>query len=104
MSFVVALARSYFYHRLNEHLTETLRLLVEEGLKEAVAIRLKSRLGFLRLREILAVDATTLRLHPSLADAYPGAWAPQSGSAHHRGGQHMGPRPKANRDWSRVTS
>lgn len=69
------LARSSFYDPLNERLTETLRLLVDEGPKEAAAIRPKLRLGFLRLRDILAVDSTILRLHPSLADTYPGAWA-----------------------------
>ena len=75
------LARSSFYDRLNERLAETLRLLVDEGLQEAAAIRPKLRLGFLRLRDILAVDSTILRLHPSLADTYPGAWAHHSPAA-----------------------
>ena len=41
-------------------------------------MRPKLRLRFLRLREILALDSTILRLHPSLAETYPGAWS------HHR--------------------
>ncbi len=75
------LARSSFYDRLNERLAETLRLLVDEGLERAAVMQPKLRLSFLRLREILAVDSTILRLHPALADTYPGAWAHHSPAA-----------------------
>lgn len=72
------LARSSFHNRLNEGLAKVLRELVLEAIDSMPATNAATCTRIAGLRSILIADSTTIRLHPALAEAFPGTWSNHS--------------------------
>ena len=72
------IARSSFHDRLNEGLAKVLRELVLEAIDAMPASTAATRMRIVGLRSILIADSTTIRLHPALAQAFPGTWSNHS--------------------------
>ena len=68
-------ARSSFHERFSAALVALFERLTNDAMEALAAKRPKLRDAFSAFLEVLAIDSTFIRLHPTLKEAYPSVWS-----------------------------